>query len=69
MVVPPGIDQFKLASERGGNGFRIVAHGRQPAAPFGTVRSEGSDDDVTAGTYGLLQANDVCIAVGRSVRK
>jgi hypothetical protein len=69
MIVPPGIDQVKLGSQRGGNGFRIVAHDRQPAAPFGAVRSEGCDDHVTTGPHGLFQPSHVCIAVRRLRQK
>jgi hypothetical protein len=64
MIVPPRIDQFELGSEGGGNGFRIVAHDRQPAAPFRTIRSERRDDHVTSCADRFLQADDVCIAVG-----
>lgn len=67
--MPFGIDQFEGWSERRGKLIRIVAHDRQPAAPFGAVRSESRDDHMTTGTDGLLQATDVRIAVGRLSQK
>ena len=69
MIEPPGIYQIEGWSKRRGKLIGIVAHDRQPAAPFGAVRSESRDDHVTTGTYGLLQATDVRISVGRLRQK
>ena len=46
-------DQFEGSAEHFAKRDRVVADDRQPAASFGTIRSEGPDDDVAAGVRRL----------------
>src|SRR5690349_2629109 len=48
VFMPPGIDQLKAASQRGGQTLCIVTADNEAAASFRPVRSEGSDNGMSA---------------------
>src|SRR5437764_6250117 len=69
VFVPPGIDQLKAASQRGGQGSCIVAADDEAAASFRPVRREGSDNGMSARPQSAPKAGDVSTLVVRKGKK
>ena len=60
----PEINQFKLGSENSAKHSCIIPHDRQAAAPFRPIQREGADDNVSAGSDGLLRMTDIGGSIG-----
>ena len=64
MVVSSCIHEDEVASQKSAQSGCVMAHDRQAAASFRTVRSERADDDVSPWLHGLLEPIDVGGLIG-----
>ena len=64
MVVSSCIHEDKVASENLAQTGRVMAHDRQAAASFGTIRSERTDDDVPPGLNSHFEPIDISGLIG-----